>query len=182
MRKVFDYKEIAEVWIKQEQYEGKTRENRMFFEGDTIYSYGYHFPIARIDKEHGVILFTNKNYSQTTTGHKGYTHRAIGSSKYQDKIVFVNDPRCLNHRKYIDDLIDRVGINLDNALRRKKVLYIKENIEYAEGLECRVKKYVKIFPKAKKFISKKKFDEVLDWRDYVKKEVASKLIVHELSR
>jgi hypothetical protein len=40
--------ETAHAWAKRSQAQGheSARIRRIFFEGDTIYSYGYHFPIA----------------------------------------------------------------------------------------------------------------------------------------
>jgi hypothetical protein len=42
----------------------------MFISGDTVYSYGYHFPIARmtdkVDEEgRKIVLFTYRGYSNT---------------------------------------------------------------------------------------------------------------------
>lgn len=42
---------------------------RMFFQGDTIYSYHDRFPIARILSD-GAVLFTTKEYSRCTEQHK----------------------------------------------------------------------------------------------------------------
>jgi len=41
--------DVAHVWAQQVQDE--ERSGNMFFEGDTIYSYGHHFPIARFVKK-----------------------------------------------------------------------------------------------------------------------------------
>ena len=45
---------------------------RFYFHGDTIYSYGSHFPIARhvAHKGKAAVLFTTRCYSVTTAGHK----------------------------------------------------------------------------------------------------------------
>ena len=48
----------------------------MFFEYGIIYSYGYHFPIAKHIKK-DVILFTSKGYSVSTSKHQSYTRQAI---------------------------------------------------------------------------------------------------------
>lgn len=45
-----------------------------FFRGDTIYSYGQHFPIARHvtgTRGRAAVLFTTRDYSKTTSKHKG---------------------------------------------------------------------------------------------------------------
>ncbi len=53
--------------------------HNMFIEGDVIYSYGHHFPIAmRLPNVRGGYLFTKDRYSHTTAVHKGHVRRAIG--------------------------------------------------------------------------------------------------------
>lgn len=42
--------------------------NNVFFEGDTIYSYGYHFPMAI--KYNGKLLFNDARYSVSTSKHQ----------------------------------------------------------------------------------------------------------------
>ena len=68
MKTVFSSHEaVSQVWALQTQSVGKT--NAMFFQGSTIYSYGFHFPIARFT-EAGPVLFTSQGYSSTTAKHK----------------------------------------------------------------------------------------------------------------
>lgn len=66
--------EVAHYWSNQIQPEGKA--SRMFFEGNTIFSYGHHFEIAKIVKP-CVVLFTEYNYSSSTGKHKTIARRAI---------------------------------------------------------------------------------------------------------
>lgn len=54
----------------------KGKANSMFIEGNTIYSYGHHFPIA-IRKEGKVAWFNSSGYSKTTAIHKGRVRRAL---------------------------------------------------------------------------------------------------------
>lgn len=66
-------KAIAEAFAS-----GKTKGKalHMFIEGNTIYSYGRHFPIAtRVGTTK--VLFTSKGYSVTTARHKGLVKRAL---------------------------------------------------------------------------------------------------------
>jgi hypothetical protein len=55
----------------------------MFIDGDTIYSYGYHFPIARhtklLFKAQQVVLFNSRGYSSSTARHKMRTAQALRS-------------------------------------------------------------------------------------------------------
>ena len=67
--------EVAHNWAHQTGR--KRRGFNMFYEGDTIYSYGYHFPIARIDGDAGCILFTTDSRSVSTAKHKTIVRRAV---------------------------------------------------------------------------------------------------------
>lgn len=53
--------------------------SHMFIEGDTIYSYGHHFPIARRHPQAG-FLFNSGGYSPSTGRHKSYVSQEIGSN------------------------------------------------------------------------------------------------------
>lgn len=65
--------EAAHYWANQVQPEGKA--GNVFFENGKIYSYGYHFCIARHLKP-GVIAFTTRDYSNSTSKHKGTVRHA----------------------------------------------------------------------------------------------------------
>lgn len=62
--------EVARNWARQT---GECQKGfNVFYDGDTIFSYGYHFPVARIvdhPKERHV-LFTSERRSVTTEKHK----------------------------------------------------------------------------------------------------------------
>jgi hypothetical protein len=71
------HNEVAHAWAHQT---GRCRRgHHMFYEGDTIYSYGYHFPIARLVEADGrtVVLFTNDSRSVSTAKHKSIVARAV---------------------------------------------------------------------------------------------------------
>ena len=44
---VFDTGEIPHLWAHRTQDEARNRQGNLYFTGNTIYSYGSHFPIAR---------------------------------------------------------------------------------------------------------------------------------------
>ena len=44
---VFDTGEVSHLWANRAQDEARNRQGNLYFTGDTIYSYGSHFPIAR---------------------------------------------------------------------------------------------------------------------------------------
>ena len=72
------HNEVAHNWAHRTGR--KAKGFNMYYEGDTIFSYGRHFPIARhIELETGhFILFTKDRHSVSTAKHITYTRRAIG--------------------------------------------------------------------------------------------------------
>lgn len=65
-------KEVAHLWAHKSRQQATG--SHFFFQGDTIYSYGRHFPIARHYK--GCVLFTTRDYSNTTSRHKSIVRSA----------------------------------------------------------------------------------------------------------
>jgi hypothetical protein len=59
----------------------KGKANSMFIDGDVIFSYGYHFPIA-VRLNSNTAVFTSRNYSRTTSMHKGFVRRALETAGY----------------------------------------------------------------------------------------------------
>lgn len=90
MKKKFNNHELPHIWAAQKQESGHA--NNMFFDGPTIYSYGRHFPMARIiagkifmdprkATQPTIVLFTSKGYSNSTAKHLNYTRRAVSHIK-----------------------------------------------------------------------------------------------------
>ena len=67
MRHVFtDNNTIAELWATQAQNHARNKRHTFYFTGNTIYSYGEHFPIAIIEERFGrkFVLYNSRNYSR----------------------------------------------------------------------------------------------------------------------
>lgn len=89
MKKVFStHNEVAHIWAQNTQSEGRSGDGRLFFEDGTIYSYGHHFPIARIMND-GTVLFTKKGYSISTSKH---TSLALGAISHREIIYAYEIP------------------------------------------------------------------------------------------
>lgn len=83
MKHVFsNYQECAHVWAQQNQDEG--RAGNVFFQKDSIYSYGYHFKMARF-LDSNTVLITSKSYSVSTSKHK----HAVASAVCHKKCVYI---------------------------------------------------------------------------------------------
>lgn len=73
MKTVFsDLSAIAHLWANKSQQSARNSATNFYVEGDTIFSYGGHFPIAKHvtnNKGEAAVLFTERSYSNTTAKH-----------------------------------------------------------------------------------------------------------------
>ena len=79
---VLDTGEIPHLWAHRTQDEARNRQGNLYFIGDTIYSFGSHFPIARHMTNYTgerAVLFTTATYSVTTSSHCSAVRSAIPS-------------------------------------------------------------------------------------------------------
>lgn len=136
LRNDFIAKEFASGSIKGQS---KT----MFIEGDVVYSYGYHFPIAkRVLTDKGMFyLFTKRGYSNSTSKHKAYVGYEIGDAIHLDKDLderFVPKQRYLNEDE-VEQLKERdAETKRTNQQRETKKKFLKEqNQLIAEFLKTR---------------------------------------------
>lgn len=110
---------------------GKTK--HLFIDKDVIYSYGYHFPIAKktLINDKVVYLFNKDNYSSSTSRHKSLVFNAVKS--YGD-ILEVNT-EFIKALEY--DLKDRYSLdNFNKPLKR----VINENVGEVKEIESKLKK------------------------------------------
>jgi hypothetical protein len=129
IKQVFkNYQELAHVWAAQTQDYGNTPGGRMYFRGPSVYSYGSHFEIARFVKPNktapAVVLFTERDYSPTTSKHKGAARRAIDG-----RIVFtVPDVTGEEHNTNVDYYIDNAGEALGKLPRAHTLDLLREAV------------------------------------------------------
>jgi hypothetical protein len=90
MKTVFNNYEICHVFCNKVQSEGRTSNGSMFFKNDTLYSYGYHFELAKfIEYNNEIYLFVNTaSYSNTTSKHQNHVKRSINESLVKDVFYF----------------------------------------------------------------------------------------------
>ena len=71
-RTVFDNYQTAHVWAAQTQYEGRSNNGNLWFEGRAIFSYGRHYcaGYALPDCDGGIVYLTNADSSSITTNGK----------------------------------------------------------------------------------------------------------------
>lgn len=78
-------REVAHLWANKSRSSAKA--SNFYFNGDTIYSYGSHSPIARHHKA-GCVLMTTQTYSRSTSRHIGY----VRSASHHLTTFHVEDP------------------------------------------------------------------------------------------
>lgn len=89
--------EVADAWAMG--YSAKS--GTMFTDGETIYSYGYHFPIAK--KVNGYVLFNHTRYSVTTSKHQCHVRRAM-----RGDVVYCRDINAHHNERYTRAYVDRL--------------------------------------------------------------------------
>ena len=80
VKRVYTNSEIFHVWAHQKVDSGRNATGNVYFEGDTIYSYGSHFPMARLLRKKGkivAVLTTTRSSSHTTNGHMADVRSAV---------------------------------------------------------------------------------------------------------
>lgn len=68
MKTIFSNSELVHTFAQQEQQEGKTSNNGMFFHNQKIYSYGYHYLLAEILPDN-IVLINDSGFSNSTAKH-----------------------------------------------------------------------------------------------------------------
>jgi hypothetical protein len=144
MKKVLSPDMVAHTWANQTQPEARNTGRTLWFEGDSIYSYGRHFCIAKhVTNEKGVkvVLFTTRDYSVTTSSHKNIVRQACRHLN----IIYCPDPGAGNHHNF-DQFkrgIENALFGLEKARKPEKYIgsanYIFENCKkYAEFFELEI--------------------------------------------
>lgn len=94
--------ELCKLWYRGGS--DSKRAGNMLIAGQTIYSYGLHFPIA--SKFRGKFLFTLRDYSVTTAKHKYLVHYAISQGLGGDNIVYTFGIDSIRSGHFVkDDLV-----------------------------------------------------------------------------
>lgn len=89
MKTVFSNSELAHEWAYQSQNEGRTSNESFYFNGNTIYSYGSHFPIASISETNSYdVYFTTRSYSNTTAKHISLVRNAVSHKN----LIYCHNP------------------------------------------------------------------------------------------
>lgn len=103
--------QVAHLWANKSRQSANG--SHFYFEGDTIYSYGSHFPIARHHK--GAVLMTSKSYSPSTAKHKAIIRMACRHLE----VFTVSDVRSNPSAKMVKEYQDRIKSAVDQLGRMR---------------------------------------------------------------
>lgn len=144
--------EVAHAWANQTHE--TMRGCNVFFEGDTIFSYGSHFPIARIvtvltphhsgaTSQGQAILFTTEDYSVSTSKHKSIVRRAIPSTFDVYEVPRVTNCYANRHEFNLNSYRERITTAYGKAARAQK--YGKMHLGEAVHLIAKAHGYINAF-------------------------------------
>lgn len=145
MKTVFNNSELCHVYNQQSQPTG--RGNSMYFNGPSLYSYGEHFKICEFVEHNGkrALMFTLREYSNTTSKHKSYAFRACRDRE----IIYCYYPGSAYHDNFLrwGDRFRDIKNKLPKARKLSKyyqelqIIYNQAKI-YADFLEIELPEYL----------------------------------------
>jgi len=125
------YVNIINAWINNTK---APKNSRMFYEGDTLYSYGKHYPMARIDREKNLVLINSTKSSVTTERHKGLVRYAVRQVGYA--ILYVPNPYCglTANLAWLRDELQRAIDAANNHMIKPNMLRVEECADRFDAL------------------------------------------------
>lgn len=148
-KQVYASGEIPHLWFHKTQASARNAKQSLYFENETIFSYGGHFPIAmHVTNESGkcAVLFTTRTHSITTSGHCSAVLSAIPDStlifhvpvvRVSDKWGRIDDEHITN----LADYVTRINEDITSSARARS----------AWKKECRHVDAVKLVTEAKAY-------------------------------
>lgn len=110
--------DLIHLFAQRTQNEARTRSGNVFFEGNTLYSYGTHFFLAEFLSE-DTVLINDTSYSNSTSKHQAITRSAL--RQYNQIYLSTWDKnKVLSELQYLESKIKKARkpeIYLNEALR-----------------------------------------------------------------
>src|ERR1017187_4836945 len=138
MRHIFPNHEIPHLWAHQSQDKARNSTGSLYFAGETIYSYGSHFPIARhVTNSRGekAVLFTTAHHSVTTSGHCSAVACAIPPNVPVFHVPHLRSgwSELPDHAQNVESYVRRISELLGKAKRAR----VNRDWHQREALELR---------------------------------------------
>lgn len=118
MRNVMTNDEVFHAWANQTQASARNSSGSVFFEGGELYSYGHHYPVAKLVGEN-TALFNNTPTSMTTARQRSQAAQAASHKK----IFWVANPLASTageHEMNLRDYLERAQAVVESIYRARK--------------------------------------------------------------
>lgn len=151
MKTVFNNSDLVHTFAQRSQEEGRTPSGGMFFRGDKIYSYGYHYLLGKFIDDNTIII-NNAGYSTSTGQHISM----LISATRQYRQIFTKDTEISLVKYRILEASDKL------KTARKPEIYISAIIRDFEVLTDHLKEFKKVnILKSKDYLEIKKIYSAL---------------------
>ena len=117
--------EVAENWVKQTGK--KCRGFNVFYDDNTIYSYGYHFPLAHLYD--GFALVNSNRYSVSTSKHQTIVKWVLIDAD----VEFITVPSIGRHTLNLPYLANEMKEAIDRGKRRRYKSYARMDLKDAKN-------------------------------------------------
>lgn len=180
VRETWPADELYHVWAHQKAPHGRARGTNVYFTGRTIYSYGSHFPMARLvlDSKSGnpvAVLHTTYCYSRTTAGHQSSARRATCHLASFEVPNIGTEYGVADHKINLEYYGKRIAELAAKAARSRQ--YAEWNIRAMENMIAEANAYAKFFKLRNRFQSPKDLDKdtlLAIGEEHKKKEAAKR--------
>ena len=148
---VFETGEIPHLWAHRTQDEARNRQGNLYFTGETIYSYGSHFPIAQhvVNKAGDrAVVFTTASYSVTTSGHCSAVRSAIPSGMRVFHVPEVYPDSCIvreSHERNLKHYAETTEEHIAKCARARSSFNKEWHHEQAETIRAEALAYCRFF-------------------------------------
>jgi hypothetical protein len=145
-KQVFKTEEIPHLWAHKTQESARNSQGNLFFEGDTIYSYGHHFPIARhvTNGKESAILLTVREFSVATSQHKHAVRLAIPKNIPIFHVANIEDHGSgPKHAMNLEERIEVIEHIISKASRAR--LKAEWHLGEAAAIRAEIVEYCKFF-------------------------------------
>jgi hypothetical protein len=136
MKTVFNSNQVIHVWASRKQDEGCNPGRSIFFNGNSIFSYGSHFEMARHITE-DIVFVTTRSYSVTTAKHLRWVRFAV------DHKTVYTVPTFDDHIGNLKYLVGVAQGHYDTA--RKSIKYGHSSIAHAGAAMLEARSYATAF-------------------------------------
>ena len=123
MKKVVNAQTVVHYFANQTQNEARTPNSNLYFNDDTLYSYGSHFAIAK--HVNNAVLFTTRTYSVTTAKQIRYAKSALNHKT----LIYCHNPAASindNFNSFLKEAENCHGLVTSAKQQRSKIKAFSE--------------------------------------------------------